>query len=208
MTKGTKPAAAGVSGARLAELLGLNERTVRKLADDGILVRVGRGLYDQDASILRYVTHLRDVSARRANSSEAASSHARYKLAQAELAELDLAQTRGEVLDRDEVQDTWHALLLAVRQTLLRLPNQLAFEVPSLSAHDRSRFAETCRNALWDLVLGRGFAVLGDSGERCDGCGGVIPALGDDDDVRRANEHAVYPDEREKVLGTRSGEKE
>jgi hypothetical protein len=111
------------------------------------------------------------------------------------------------VLDRDTIQDTWQALLLAVRQTLLRLPSQLAFDVPTLSAHDRETMKETCRTALWDLVLGRGFAVLGpDSGHRCDACGGVIPVLGDDEEIRRANEHAVYPDEREKVLGTRSGE--
>jgi hypothetical protein len=32
----------------------------------------------------------------------------------------------------------------------------------------------------------------------------MIPALGDDEDVRRENEHAVYPNEREKVLA-RSG---
>jgi hypothetical protein len=36
----------------------------------------------------------------------------------------------------------------------------------------------------------------------------VIPVLGDNEEMRRKNESAVYPDEREKVLGTRSGEKE
>jgi hypothetical protein len=129
------------------------------------------------------------------------------KTAQAQLAEIELAKKRGEALDRDEVRDTWHTYILAVRQTILRLPGQLAFDVPTLSAHDRERFKDTVRNAMWDLVLGRGFAVLGpDSGERCDACGGVLPLLGDDEEMRRENESAVYPDEREKVLGTRSDE--
>jgi hypothetical protein len=111
------------------------------------------------------------------------------------------------VLDRDDVRDTWRTYILAIRQTILRLPGQLALDAPTLSVHDRERFAETCRNALWDLVLGRGFALLGlDSGERCDACGGAIPVLGDNDEMRRENEHAIYADEREKVLGTRSGE--
>jgi hypothetical protein len=126
---------------------------------------------------------------------------------QAELAEIELVKKRGEVLDRDEVRDTWRQYILAVRQTMLGLPARIAFDVPTLSAHDRETMKETCRTALWDLVLGRGFAVLGpDSGERCDACGGVIPVLGDNEEMRRKNESAVYPDEREKVLGTRSGE--
>jgi phage terminase Nu1 subunit (DNA packaging protein) len=196
-----------VTSSELARLWGCGDRMVRQLAEKGVVVRCDRGRYDLEQSTRNYIDGLRTAAAGRA-SREELTPQQRWKTAQAELAEIELAKTRGEVLDRDTIQDTWQALLLAVRQTLLRLPSQLAFDVPTLSAHDRSRFTETCRNALWDLVLGRGFAVLGDSGERCDGCGGVIPVLGDDEEVRRANEHAVYPDEREKVLGTRSGEKE
>jgi phage terminase Nu1 subunit (DNA packaging protein) len=196
-----------VTSSELARLWGCGDRMVRQLAEKGVVVRCDRGRYDLEQSTRNYIDGLRTAAAGRA-SREELTPQQRWKTAQAELAEIELAKTRGEVLDRDTIQDTWQALLLAVRQTLLRLPSQIAFDVPTLSAHDRSRFTETCRNALWDLVLGRGFAVLGDSGERCDGCGGVIPVLGDDEEVRRANEHAVYPDEREKVLGTRSGEKE
>jgi hypothetical protein len=169
-------------------------------------VRCDRGRYDLEQSTRNYIEALRAAAAGRA-SREQLTPQQRLKTAQAELAEIELAKKRGETLDRDDVRDTWHAYILAVRQTILRLPGQLAFDVPTLSVHDRERFKETCRNALWDLVLGRGFAVLGpDSGERCGACGGTIPVLGDDEEIRRENEHAVYADERERVLGIRSGE--
>jgi hypothetical protein len=71
----------------------------------------------------------------------------------------------------------------------------------TLSPHDLGNIKDICR-ALWDLVLGRMYAVFGtDSGERCDGCGGVIPTFVEDEETRKANEHLVYPDEREAVLG-------
>jgi hypothetical protein len=98
MTKQTKSSTPGVSGASLARLFKLDERTVRKLAEDGILVRLERGQYDKDASITNYVVHLRDIAGRRANSSQAAQEHARYKRAMADKVEIELAEKAGKHL--------------------------------------------------------------------------------------------------------------
>jgi phage terminase Nu1 subunit (DNA packaging protein) len=204
MKKATKPAAAGVSGAALARLYGVHERTIHKLADDGILVRVDRGLYDQDASTMNYIRHLRDVAGRRADSSDARDAHARYKLAQAAKAEMELQEKAGKLLDADATEAEISRHVLAFRQMLLSgIPNQIFFDVPTLSPRDRETIKTVCRTALWDLALGRIYAVLSsDSGRRCDGCGGVIPKFVENEEQRKAHEHMVYREERAAVLGT------
>jgi phage terminase Nu1 subunit (DNA packaging protein) len=161
-----------VTAGELARLWGCGDRMVRQLAEKGVVVRCDRGRYDLEQSTRNYIDGLRTAAAGRA-SREEVTPQQRWKTAQAELAEIELVKKRGEVLDRDEVRDTWRQYILAVRQTMLGLPARIAFDVPTLSAHDRETMKETCRTALWDLVLGRGFAVLGpDSGER------ATPAVG------------------------------
>jgi hypothetical protein len=48
-----------MSGEELAALWGVTDRTVRTLAEEGIAVRVGHGMYDADKSTTRYIRHLR-----------------------------------------------------------------------------------------------------------------------------------------------------
>jgi hypothetical protein len=193
--------------AEAAQHIDLKERRFRQLVQAGVFKREPRGGYDLAANVAWKEANTRLVDLR-------------YQKESGHLYDRDRRHRRAGLRRRGQrparadsgyrrrtIQDTWHALMLTVRQTILGLPARIAFDVPTLSAHDRETITETCRTALWDLVLGRGYAVLGtDSGARCDACGGVIPVVDDDEDVRRANEHLVYPDERAKVLGTRSGE--
>jgi hypothetical protein len=46
-----------------------------------------------------------------------------------------------------------------VRQFVLGLPNQIAFEVPTLTAHDRKTITRICREGLEDAAMARGFAI-------------------------------------------------
>jgi phage terminase Nu1 subunit (DNA packaging protein) len=194
-----------VSGRQLAGLWGCSDRMVRQLAERGIAVRCGQGKYDLEQSNRNYVDSLRKAAAGRRETEELTPQQ-RLKTAQAELAEIELQKARGQLLDRDETMADVHRHVLAFRQTLLgSVPTQIVFDVQMLSPHDRDRIKEICRNALWDLVLGRMYAVLGtDSGERCDGCGSVIPTFTENEEIRKANEHLVYPDEREAVLGRKT----
>ena len=78
--------AAGVSAAVLAQLLTVAPRTLRKLVTAGIVVRVGRGLYDRDASTTNYIVHLRELAASRGR--HAASAIAELNRLHAELLKL------------------------------------------------------------------------------------------------------------------------
>jgi phage terminase Nu1 subunit (DNA packaging protein) len=75
-----------VSASVLAELFKVDERTIRKLATAGIVVRVGRGFYDRDASTTNYIVHLRELAAGR--SRHAASAIAELNRLHAELLKL------------------------------------------------------------------------------------------------------------------------
>jgi len=175
MKKPTKPASAGMSGAALARLYGINERTVRKLADDGILVRLEHGRYDQDASTLKYVTHLREVAGRRADSSDARNAHTRYKLAQAQLAEVALAEKAGALCPRDAVREAWGSMMRLVRSWVLSLPGKIQFTVPTLNHVDRLAIEKLVRDGLTDLALGRAQQVCDPGQNHCDSCGALLP---------------------------------
>jgi hypothetical protein len=165
-----------VSGAALARLLAIDERTVRKLADAGTLARIGRGRYDRDASITRYVTHLRDVAGRRHDSTDAATAHARYKLAQAERAELEVAERSGRLVERHLVSEGWQILMRAVAKWSLGLPGEILFAL-GLPQASKPLIEKVVRDGLHDLALNRGFQIAAnDGGEaHCDRCGTLLP---------------------------------
>jgi phage terminase Nu1 subunit (DNA packaging protein) len=50
----------------------------------------------------------------------------RRELALAQLAELDLQERRGEVINADEVENTWATVIVNVRSRLLSLPTKAA----------------------------------------------------------------------------------
>jgi phage terminase Nu1 subunit (DNA packaging protein) len=58
--------AEGVSAKTLAVLLDRDERVVRRLAAEGIIVRAGRNQYLLAPSVRNYVRHLREVGGRTA----------------------------------------------------------------------------------------------------------------------------------------------
>jgi hypothetical protein len=75
--------AKGVSAKTLAVLLDMDERVVRRLASEGIIVRAGRNQYLLAPSVRNYVRHLREVAAgRQAKEFNAVDENARLKIAQ------------------------------------------------------------------------------------------------------------------------------
>jgi hypothetical protein len=59
----------------------------------------------------------------------------------------------------EEVSATWRAIMRTVRQFVLTLPNQIAFEIPTLTVHDRKAITRLCREGLEDAAMARGFAI-------------------------------------------------
>ena len=81
----------------------------------------------------------------------------RKEKALAETRELELALKRGELIRVADVNALWGALMIANRNMYLGTPRQIFFEVPTLTATDRSNIERICRQNLEDGSLGRGY---------------------------------------------------
>jgi phage terminase Nu1 subunit (DNA packaging protein) len=186
----------------------LKERRFRQLIETGVFKRPkSPSGWDLDEVRVTYIRYMREQAAGRVGANpktDAVAANVRLKTVQADLVNLRYQKETDQVLDRGTVEQTWQGHVLDVRNTILsRIPQQIFFEIPTLSPHDRGLIKEICRRANWDMYLGRGFSVLGtDSGERCGECGGVIPARADNEAMFQRSKHKVYLDEREAVFNS------
>ncbi len=109
-----------------------------------------RGRWQRDASISRYVRHLREEAAARGG--EAAQT-AREKLgeAQAELVKTKAAKMRGELVEAAAVEKLWVTKMKAFRARLLGIPQR----VQHLSARQTVVSQQEHRTALADPAIER-----------------------------------------------------
>ena len=86
-----------VSATTLGAHLGMTRQNVAKLTAEGVIERHGDG-YDQTASRLRYIAHLRDERRR----SPRAAADAEFALAKSELIRVRIAEKKRELIPREE----------------------------------------------------------------------------------------------------------
>jgi phage terminase Nu1 subunit (DNA packaging protein) len=141
-----------VSAQVVAEWLGISVRRARELSAAGIIVKAGRG-YDLKSTIARYVAHLREEAAGRSGVAAAAVA---LKTANAKLAELRLQKEAGKVLDYEVAKQVISRFIIGLRNRFLQLPGKIAFEVPTLTATDKDRIDQLCRDEMDDASLGHG----------------------------------------------------
>lgn len=143
------------SGAVLADLFGVEERTLRTLADEGKVVKVGRGRYDRDASIRLYVGHLRGVASGRGGDDQVANLTAeRARLAKEQA---DNWAKRNALQDRDlvsgaEVGARWHAILASLRSRMMAVPSRCRHRLPHLTVTDVAALDRELRDALTEAA--------------------------------------------------------
>jgi hypothetical protein len=86
----------------------------------------------------------------------------RREIANALLRQIEADQAAGRVIPKADFIDTEKALLRGVRQFVLGLPGAAAFEIPTLSPHDRAVLERLARDGLQDAVAGKGFDLGGE----------------------------------------------
>ena len=142
-----------MQGAELSTLLGVTERTLRQLADDGHVVKLGRSLYDRDASIRRYCEHLRGVAAGRGGDSAVAAlttERARLAKEQADTIALKRQALTGAMIPAVDVERRWRELLAGIRSRMLAVPSRVRQHLPHLTAADVATIDRETRDALTD----------------------------------------------------------
>ena len=91
----------------IADWLGLTERRVRQLRDEGIIEEQAPGLYDLRATTRRYISYLRSGSL--------ADERAGLTRAKREAAEMENALRRGELHRTEEIETGIKTMLLNIR---------------------------------------------------------------------------------------------
>jgi phage terminase Nu1 subunit (DNA packaging protein) len=152
----------GVNSAVLAALFDCDVRQIELLAKKGIVVRVSRGRYNAGTSTKNYIRHLREQAAGRVGKEDGVdgvAANVGYKQASTELLRLRIQREGGELVHVQDVRQGWERIVRAVRSFVLSIPGAVAFEVPTLSDHDKKAVERICRQGLEDVSLERGYSV-------------------------------------------------
>lgn len=110
------------SSAELARLLGITDRRVRQLTEQGVLTRQAEGDFIYPEAIEEYYAY------KYKNDEEVdyMAEKALHEKTKRELAELELQKRRNEVHDADDVQIVMVDMLTNLRSQLLGLPTKMA----------------------------------------------------------------------------------
>ncbi|WP_244316758.1 terminase small subunit [Pannonibacter tanglangensis] len=143
-----------VDGDNLAALVGVNPRTIRDLAQRGLVVKVGTDRYDLTKSLQSYASHLREMAAGRGDEASAVfltAERARLAKEQADHAALKNAALRRELVPASEVAATWGGIVRQVRSRLLAVPARVRQGLAHLTARDVDVIDAEIRRALEEL---------------------------------------------------------
>lgn len=147
---------ATVSAATLANLLHCDERTVRKLAARGIVVRDSRGRYALAASVRNYVRHLRDVGAVRMGSDPSVDfvkEAALLRRSQREGQQLKNQILASRYISIEDAHIAWARFLRVIRGNFFRVPEKIGLEIPDLTPYDLRIIEQLCQDALDDADI-------------------------------------------------------
>ena len=154
-----------VSLPQIAELFGVTERWINRLAKEKDFPKVARGKYDLLACVRWYIAYLtRQIDDARRGGGSMQHSEERKSAAQAAMLELRLAKARELVVDIADVTEITASVLHSVRSILLGIPKHAARELgnPSIEAY-LDDFVRRCLDEI---------ASLGDRIDRLGGGGG------------------------------------
>jgi phage terminase Nu1 subunit (DNA packaging protein) len=146
--------AEGVPAKTLAILLDMDERVVRRLAAEGLIVRAGRNQYLLAPSIRNYVRHLREIAAgRQGDELNAVDENARLKIAQRRNYDLKNAILERNSIPYDAIAPAWARVVRAIRSAMLAVPGKARFRLQQLTLRDAEVIGEIIRDQLEAAAL-------------------------------------------------------
>ena len=147
-----------ISEPDLADLLGLDARTVRKHGANGVVVKAQKGsrsgpaMYDLEQSVRSYCRWLADRATRHSDDDPLKLEKIRQAKAAAEKLELHNAAARGELVPTSEVRAAWGGVMRDVRAGMLAVPARVGAILPNLSPRDIAQIETEVRRALEALA--------------------------------------------------------
>ena len=108
----------------VAAWLGLTERRVRQLRDEGVISETAPGLYDLQATVTKYIKYLGGADRESLNKERA-----KLTAAKREAAERENERQRGELHRTEDIEKGIKAMCLNIRSRFLALPAKLSPEL-------------------------------------------------------------------------------
>lgn len=118
-----------IDSSELAGILGVNKRTVERMAKDGVCVRLEHGRYDLVSSLTNFVAKTKEESKNRAPGEE----HARLIKEKADKLEMENAKTRNELVEVAHVEQVIMEIQAIYNQQLDALGPRLAGQIANES---------------------------------------------------------------------------
>ena len=122
----------------VAAWLGLTERRVRQLRDEGVISEKQPGLYDLQATVTKYITVLRNGSGKINLNDERAG----LTRAKREAAEMENKLRMGELHRTQDIQAGLKTVFLNIRGRFLALPAKLSPTLASMGGNQTAIFDE------------------------------------------------------------------
>lgn len=146
-----------VSAKTLESYIGIKERRVRQLAEEGVMVKSGRGRYILHQCVRNYLALIQSNKEIKEDNSDDKinydDEHALHERAKREKAELELQVMKGILHEADMVEKVMTDMLTFFRSRILTIPSKLA---PSLTVEKDAKviqriLKDEVRNALEEL---------------------------------------------------------
>ena len=122
----------------VAQWLCLTERRVRQLRDEGVIAEKQPGLYDLQATVVRYITFLRNGSGKISLNDERAG----LTKAKREAAEMENKLRMGELHRTQDIERGLKTVFLNIRGRFLALPAKLSPTLAGMGGNQTAIFDE------------------------------------------------------------------
>ena len=122
----------------VAAWLGLTERRVRQLRDEGVISEKQPGLYDLQATVTKYITFLRNGNGKINLNDERAG----LTRAKREAAEMENKLRMGELHRTQDIEAGLKTVFLNIRGRFLALPAKLSPTLASMGGNQTAIFDE------------------------------------------------------------------
>ena len=109
----------------LSKVINLGVRRIQELADEGILVREGRGKYPLADNVLAYIGFLRGVAQNAGQEIDFNAEKARKTKAEADIAEIEAAKAKGEVVELKDVERGLEYAFAEIKTNLRSVPSRV-----------------------------------------------------------------------------------
>ncbi len=112
----------------IGQIIGVTDRRVRQLADEGVIPKLKNGSYDLVPTINSYIRNIKIGNEADADSSKSNYDQERYlhEKAKRKKAELILGEMKGQLHDSETVEEVMTSMLSNLRSKLLAIPSKTA----------------------------------------------------------------------------------